>query len=42
MMVTVFSVILTWSHVVVQLRVLIVETGTFLMEIDCHSLMVVI
>ena len=35
--VTVFSVTLTWRHVVVELRVPIVETGTSLMEIDCYS-----
>ena len=36
--VTVFSVILTSAHVVVALRVLIVETGTSPMELDCHLL----
>ena len=36
--VTVFGAILTWAHVVVLLMVLIVETGTSLMELDCHSL----
>ena len=36
--VTVFSAILTWTHVVVVLRILIVETDIFLMELDCHSL----
>ena len=39
---TVFSVILTWEHVVVVLRVSIVETGISLMELDCNSLMVVV
>ena len=39
MVVTVFSAILTWTHVVVVLRVLIVETGISMMELlDCHSL----
>ena len=33
---------LTWAHVVVILRVLIVETGIYLMEVDCHSLDMVI
>ena len=36
--VTVFSVILTWEHVVVLVRVqFIVETGISLTEIDCLS-----
>ena len=42
MVVTVFSVSLTWVHVVVILKVLIVETGISLMEVDCHSLDMVI
>ena len=37
MAVTVFGVLLTWSHVVVVLRVLIVETGVSLMELNCLS-----
>ena len=40
--VTVFSVILTRAHVVVFLRVVIVETGTSLMERDCYTLEVAI
>ena len=40
--VTVFSVLLTWTHVVVVVRVLIVETGTSLMELDCLSLVVLV
>ena len=36
--VKVFSVSLTWTHVVVVLMVLIVETGISLMELHCHSL----
>jgi hypothetical protein len=35
MVVKVFSVSLTWAHVVVVLRVVIVETGISLMELDC-------
>ena len=31
------SVLLTWPHVVVLMRGLIVETGISLMELDCHS-----
>ena len=42
MVVTVFSVLLTWTHVVVVVRVLIVETGTSLMELDCLSLVVLV
>ena len=42
MMVTVFSVSLTCTHVVTVLMVLIVETGISLMELDCHSLLMVI
>ena len=38
MVITLYSVTLTWSYVVVVLRVHIVETGISLMEIDCHSL----
>ena len=38
MTLTLFSVILTCTHVVVELMVPIVETGTFLMELDCYSL----
>ena len=41
MVVTVFSVILTWPHVVLLLRVLIVETDISLMELlNCHSLVI--
>ena len=40
--VTVFIVTLTWTHVVLVLMVLIVETGISLMELDCHSMEVVI
>ena len=36
-MVTVFSATLTWTHVIVVGKVLIVET-----EIDCHSLEIVL
>ena len=39
---TLFTATLTWPHVVVQLRVFIVETVTSLMETDCHSLVVLI
>ena len=43
MVVTVFSVSLTWTHVVLVLRVVIVETSISLMELlDCYFLMVVI
>ena len=35
---TLFSVTLTWSHVVVQFRVPTVEIGTSQMEIDCQSM----
>ena len=34
----VFSVSLTWAHVVLVVMVLIVETGISLMELDCLSL----
>ena len=37
MMITVYSVTLTWAHVVAVLMVNIVETGISLMELDCHS-----
>ena len=40
--VIVFGVLLTWAHVVVVIRVLIVETGTSLIELDCHSFYMVI
>ena len=39
---TVLSVALTWSRVVVVLRVPIVETGISLMELDCNSLVMVV
>ena len=42
MVITVYSVTLTWRHVVLVLRVFIVETGISLMKLDCHSLEVVI
>ena len=37
-----FTVTLTWRHVVVDLMVPIVETGTSLMEIECHSLIIIL
>ena len=37
-----FTVTLTWTHVVVDFMVPIVETGTSLMEIECHSLIIII
>ena len=37
---TLFSVTLTLVHVVVVLRVTIVETGTSLMELDCNSVVI--
>ena len=37
--VTVLFVTLTWAHVVVIVRVLIMETGVSLMELYCHSLL---
>ena len=37
-----FSVSLTWAHVVVWLMVLIVETGISLMELDCLSMHLII
>ena len=40
--VTVLCVTLTWTHVVVVVRVSIVETGLSLMELDCHSLVLFI
>jgi len=36
MVVTVYSATLTWTHAVVLLRVLTVETGTSLMEAGCN------
>ena len=41
-MITVYSVTLTCSHVVVILMANIVETGISPMELDCHSLEMVI
>ena len=38
LVVKVFSVSLTWLHVVVVLMVLIVEIGITLMELDCLSM----
>ena len=38
MVVTLYSATLTWTHAVVWLRVLTVETGTSLMEADCNLL----
>ena len=32
-----YSVTLTWGHVAVVNKVLIVETGSSLLELDCHS-----
>ena len=40
--VTVLCVTLTWPHVVVVVRVSIVETGLSLMELYCHPLVPVI
>ena len=39
---TVYIATLTWRHAVMELRVLTVETGTFLMERDCHLMVMML
>ena len=42
MIVTMYNATLTWSHAVIELMVLTVETGTSLMEADCYLVFMMI